>query len=47
MEKLFLFTVAFLELGAVVGYLWSGNPRLAFIWACYAAATVALAGVGK
>lgn len=45
MERLFLFTVAFLEAGAVVAYLWNGNPRLALIWACYAAATVALAGV--
>ena len=45
MEKLFLFTVAALEVGAALAYAWQGNPRLGFIWACYAAATVALAGV--
>ena len=45
LEKLFLFTVAGLEILAVCGYFYNGNPRLGFIWACYAAATVALAGV--
>lgn len=45
MEKLFLFTVATLELAAVAGYVWGGNLRLGFIWLCYALATVALAGV--
>ena len=45
LERVFLFTVAGLEICAVVGYFWNGNPRLGFIWACYAAATVALAGV--
>lgn len=44
-EVWFLGLVAVLEVGAVIGYLLSGQPRLAFIWACYAAATVALAGV--
>ena len=43
--KVFLITVAILELGAVVGYLAMGRYRLAFIWTCYALATVALVGV--
>lgn len=44
-ERAFLYTVAGLELVAVGGYFLNGNPRLSFIWLCYAAATVALAGV--
>ena len=44
MEVLFLYAVALLESGAVFGYLGKGDYRSAFIWICYAAATVALAG---
>lgn len=44
-ELLFLGAVAVLEAGAVIGYPISNQPRMAFIWTCYALATVALAGV--
>ena len=46
-EKLFLYAVAALEVGAIGGYAYSGSYRLAFIWACYALATIALAGVAR
>lgn len=44
MEKVFLFTVAVLELAAVAVYVYNGNYRAGLIWFCYAVATVALTG---
>jgi hypothetical protein len=44
-ERVFPYAVAVLETGAALVYLYQGNWRLTILWAGYAVAAYALAGV--